>query len=116
MSWLRLMLVFAVAAVLAGCGPRAQSVKPPEVSAKEAVTKALEGIAQSGQGGSEIGTIMQDLDRMKATDPQLAEALIEDANQMMSMSNPAQIKAKAQEMLGKLGAGGGGGQQEGGEP
>ncbi len=111
MSWLRSMLVLAAVAVLVGCGPRAESVKAPEVSAKEAVTKALQNIAQTGQGGSEIGAIMQDLERMKATDPQLAETLIQDANQMMSLGNPAEVKAKAQEMLGKLGAGGGGSEQ-----
>ena len=105
MSWFR-FLVLPVGVVIVGCRPGAGSVTPPpEVSPAEAVRKALEQVAESGRGGSEIGAMMNDLEAMKATDPQTAEALIEDAKALMSISDSAAIKAKAKEMLGKLGSG-----------
>jgi hypothetical protein len=104
MSWFR-FLVLPVAVVIVGCRPGAESVTPPEVTPVDAVKKALEQVVESGRGGSEIGAMMNDLEAMKATDPQTAEALIEDAKALMSMSDSAAIKAKAKEMLGKLGSG-----------
>ena len=77
-----------------------------KVSPREAVKKALEGIVESGQGGSEIGAIMEDLKALSEEDAALAESLSADAQAMMGMGGD-QVKAKAQEMLDKLGGGGG---------
>jgi len=103
MSFLRLLVLLAVVAVVVGCGPSAESVTPPpERSPAETVKAVLEQAAETGQGGSALGEMMDALEKMKATDAEKAGALEEDANALMSMSDPAEIKAKAKEMLGKL--------------
>jgi hypothetical protein len=101
MFWIRVITLLGIVAVL-GCGSKGQKVTPPTVSPKDAVKKALEDIAQSGQGGSAVGAIMSDLEKLKATEQAVAEELIKDANVLMSTNGEDQIKAKAQEMLKKL--------------
>lgn len=102
------LLMLAATVVMFGCGPQAESVQEVKVSPRDAVKQALEGIAESGQGGSEIGAMMGELDKLAAEDAALAETLKADAEAMMmgGMSSD-QIKAKAKEMLGKLEGGGG---------
>ncbi len=103
-------VVLSVVLVLIGCGgPKSESVDAPKVSARDAIQKALEGIAASGQGGSEIGAMMGEIDKLAAEDAALAKDLKAGAQQLMSMSDSAKVKAKANEMLKKLGGGGGAG-------
>ena len=107
-KWMGFLILLAAVVMIAGCGgPEAQSVKPTEVTPRDAVRQTLEGIAESGQGGSQIGTLLSDIDKLAAEDSALAADLKADAEPMMmgAMSSDA-IKAKAQEMLGKLGGGG----------
>ena len=101
MSWIRVAILCGVAAIV-GCSDAGEQVKPPDTTAKDAVKKALEGVAKSGQGGSELGAMMNDLQKLKETDQAVAEELISDVTALMSEGNPDQIKAKAQEMLKKL--------------
>lgn len=103
MSFLRLLVLLAAVAVVVGCGPGVESVSPPpERSPEQIVKSALEHAAETGQAGSELGEMMAALGEMQATDAEKASALQEDAQALMSMSDPAAIKAKAKEMLGKL--------------
>jgi cellobiose-specific phosphotransferase system component IIA len=106
MAHRRFLLPLAVA-LLAGCSSRAPELRgtAQERAPEETVRSVLEGLAESGQSGSEIGQMMQALEKMKATDPAKAEALIEDANQIMKLSGPEAVKAKAKEMLAKLDGG-----------
>ena len=110
MSWLRMLVLLCVAA-LTGCfGDDTQQVKPPEVSPKDAVKAALEDVAESGQGGSALGGIMQELSKLEESDPQLAQELRKETQTMMSSSmSPDQVKQKAKEMIKKLEGGGSGG-------
>jgi hypothetical protein len=102
MSWIRVITLLGIVAVL-GCGSKGEKVTPPTVSAKDSVKKALEGLVESGRGGSEIGAIMRDLETLKATDAALAGELITDARGLMSTTlGRDEIKVKAQEMLKKL--------------
>jgi hypothetical protein len=103
-NWMGLLVLLATV-VMIGCGPKSETVTAPEVAPRDAVRQALEGLAESGQGGSEIGAIMADLDKLAAEDPALAESLKADANAMMTMSGE-QVQAKAKEMLKKLEGGG----------
>jgi hypothetical protein len=97
-------------AALIGCGDQSQDVKPPDVTAKERVKQALENVVETGQGGSEIGAIMNELEGLKESDPALAEELMEDAQSFMSTQlSSDQLKQKAKDMLKKLEAGGAGG-------
>jgi hypothetical protein len=107
MSWYRLVILVAIVAVV-GCD-KAQKVTPPSVSFKESAKKALEGIVETGEGGSEIGAIQQELAKLGQTDKALADELINDANDLMSMQlGPEERKAKAKEMIKKLDGLGGG--------
>jgi DNA-directed RNA polymerase subunit F len=90
------------AAPLLGCGTDAQQVTPPEVTAKESVIKALEGIVDSGQGGSELGAALQEVDKLHSVDPELTKEIVDELTKMMSSSSPTDIKAKAQELLEKV--------------
>lgn len=91
-------------ALLLGCGPKPQfEGGEQETNAEETVKSVLEQIAQTGQMGSDIGLMMQALEEMKATDSAKAEALLKDANDLMSTSGADAVKAKAKKMLEKLG-------------
>ena len=101
MSWLRTFVLVGFAAFI-GCGDVSQDVTPPDTTAKERVKAALENVVESGQGGSEIGAIMEELKGLKESDPALAEELTQDAQSFMSTSlSSDQIKQKAKDMLKK---------------
>ena len=103
----RRLAVFLLAGVL-GCGGsiREESVTPPSITPKEAIKSALEPVAQTGQVGSEIGAVMQQVEALKATDAATAEALEQDVRSLMSMGPGEEAKAKAKEILSKLEGGG----------
>jgi hypothetical protein len=106
MSWIRLVILFAMVALI-GCD-KGTKVTPPTTTAKESVKKALEGLVKSGQGGSEIGAIQQHLKKLQETDKALADELAKDAADLMSTKNSSDdIKTKAQAMIKKLDGGGG---------
>jgi hypothetical protein len=94
--------LFFAAAV--GCGAVTDDdpvdVTPP--STTEKLKASLNDVAQTGQMGSGMMTIEQEIEKLRATDAAKADALKADYEQLKTMNNPAQAKAKAQEMLGKL--------------
>jgi len=103
MNFSRFLVLLGVIAVV-GCGPSAQLTGSAQEETPTDIAKAtLEQIVESGQAGSEIGAMMVAFEEMRATDAATADALIEDGNAMMAMSSPDEIKAKAKEMLAKLG-------------
>ncbi len=103
MNLLRFLVLLGAVAVV-GCGPSAQlSGTAEEKAPSDIVKETLEQIAESGQSGSEVGAMMVALEEMRATDAATADALIEDGNALMATSDPEAVKAKAKEMLAKLG-------------
>ncbi len=89
--------------VLVGCGPRPQATgSAEETLPAQTVRTTLEQLAETGQIGSEVWIMMAALEEMKATDAAKAEALLKDADQLMSAPGPDAVKAKAKEMLAKL--------------
>ena len=102
---MRLVVPVFHAAVTGRRPPGGESVSAPEVAPRDAVRQVLEGIVESGQGGSEIGAVMTELDKLAAEDAALAEELKADAESMMTTMESGKIKAKAKEMLDKLGGG-----------
>jgi hypothetical protein len=92
-------------AMVVGCGPQSVPVEQPSQAQQEAVVRNLEMVAESGQLGSEMMEIQQSLEEMKATDSETATELLADLEEMESMTDPAGVKAKANEMLDKLGSG-----------
>jgi hypothetical protein len=107
MGKLKLVLMALLLGTL-GCGGevREEAVTPPSVTPKEAIKSALDQVVQTGQVGSEIGEVMQQIEALKATDAATATALENDARALMSMGSGEAAKTKAKEMLGKLGGGG----------
>ena len=99
MSWMKILVVFGIVAIV-GCS-QGEEFSNPEASAKDRVKQALEGIVESGQGGSEIGAIMEDIGELEKTDPELATQLGDDLTEMMA-SPGDQVKARAEAMLKKL--------------
>lgn len=103
-SWKCLVLLFSVA--LVGCGPSPELtgtvVEKPSI---EVIRTTLEQLAETGQMGSDIGLISGELEKMRATDAAKADELSKDLEALMSSSGPNATKAKAKEMLGKLGGG-----------
>jgi hypothetical protein len=102
--WASILLVFAL--VVVGCsqgtGPGPQKVQPVQVQPTDAIRSALESVGKTGQLGSEGLTIQENIEKLRASDPAKAEELAKDYEALQGMSDPAKVKAKAQEMLGKL--------------
>lgn len=95
--WLVLVL-----ALFVGCTGRGSSVPVEPPPASSAAKSALEGIAASGELGSATDEVKMQLEAMKETDPAKANELLADYNELVALSDPAAIKAKAKEMAGKL--------------
>lgn len=107
MSRLAVLLLLVVALGLAaGCGgstgPAPQKVQPVQVEPTEAIRSALQSIAQSGQVGSEGLTIQENIEKLRSTDAAKADVLAKDYQELQATTDPAKVKAKAAEMLGKL--------------
>jgi len=102
--WASVLLVFALAVIgcSGGTGPGPQKVQPVQVQPADAIRSALESVAQTGQLGSEGLTIQENIEKLRASDPAKAEELAKDYEALQGMSDPAKVRAKAQEMLGKL--------------
>jgi hypothetical protein len=106
MNWLKVLVMFAVLAAIHGCSDKSEAVVEKKYTPTESIRMALENVAKTGQSGSELGAMMGDIDKLKETNPQLGESLSADGMKMMSTSDPAQLKAMANDMLKKLDAAG----------
>ncbi len=103
MSWLKFVLLACFATAIIGCTDDTVEVTPPDTSAKESVRAALQNVADTGSGGSEVGAIMNELKKLEETDPELAKELSTDAAELMSTRNTSdQLKQKAKDMIKKL--------------
>ena len=79
----------------------AKSVKP--LAPQDEIRSALEHVAQTGEIDSGLVIVREKLEAMKETDAAKAGELLQDLSQLEKMTTqPAQAKAKAQEMLKKL--------------
>jgi len=103
MNWKSVLVLIGVAA-LAGC-EKGEKVTPVTVTGKEYVVQALEGLLKLGQPGSEIGMVVEELNKYKKANPSeaaLCDELIADTEGLMSGGSPEEFKAKVQAMLDKL--------------
>jgi hypothetical protein len=93
------ILAFLSVVAMLGCGgdkPIEVTPPPPPPAAENAKT-VLQEIAQTGQVGSGAMQLRENLEELNQP------ALLADMDALERMSDPDQIKAKASEMLGKLG-------------
>jgi len=104
-KWTLVVLCLVVSVVGCGDGVQTEAVTPPTVTPKDAIKASLSQVAETGQVGSEIGAVMQHISALKATDAALATTLEKDVNGLMSMGSGDAAKAKAKEIIGKLGGG-----------
>lgn len=103
MSLKRFVLAAVIGVATIGCGGVKETKVSIETTAIEAnVKKTLEEYAKTGQTGSSLTALESDINGIKATDSAKGNALMEDYNELLQADSPDKVKAKAQEMLGKL--------------
>ena len=103
MTFLRIVVLLSLVALL-GCQPESVSVDQPDaLPAAENAKAMLEGVAETGELGSGAMELRESLEEIKQTDAAKADPLLADLDALESLADPAAIKAKAKEMLDKLG-------------
>jgi len=98
------IVVVSLSLAVSGCGggPVDEKIAVP-VSAIEAnLRKALEGFEKSGELSSGIGSLETDINGIRASDSAKAETLLKLFRELQGLKKPADIKAKAKEMISKL--------------
>jgi hypothetical protein len=100
-------------AVLAGCGGDRDPLDPaasPELTPRDAIEKSLNRMLESGAPGSEIGAVLEGIEALRDSEPDLAATLNADADELvrlMSLEDSAGTEAKIDEMLTELESTGG---------
>ena len=101
LRFLLLTIIFGSVTTIIGCGDGhapSRSVEPPPPSAKA----TLQEIAASGNLSAKKVQLKEELEGMGESEPEKAEELLADYEQLTSLSGAAKIKAKAKEMADKL--------------
>ena len=98
-----LLLASMVAVAVVGCGGGGVAPEPEATETTQMIVPILDQIAQTGNledvGEELLSYVEEDL---METDPTKAESLMPDVKELLSMTSPAEIKAKAAEIKGKL--------------
>lgn len=99
MGLLRVLALLSVVAIV-GCGrgrePAPEVTPLEELPAAQSAKAILTEISESGQVGSGAMELRENLE-------ELNQGLVADLDALEAMSDPEKIKAKASEMLGKVG-------------
>jgi len=95
-------LVFAISLVL-GCGESSTEVPvdPPGLTVRDLIKQDLQMIIDNGQLGSEMMSIENNLEKLKAENSGKAEELQKDLDELEKASG-AKVKSIAQQMMNKL--------------
>lgn len=108
MKWITAALL-GLTVFTAGCGgstPPPSTTSPVEekiVGAKEDVKKMLQGIAESGSGGSGLMGVKESIEKaIRPSDAKLADDLMKDFDQLSQTQDPQKVKEIATRMAGKL--------------
>lgn len=102
MEYLGKVLCACAVCVLLGCGGAGSAPPPAASQAPSSAAKPyLEDLAQSGEVGSNVQSIREALEDLKATDPAKAEKLLSDLDELMKLP-PDQVKVKAKAMADEL--------------
>lgn len=104
MNTLRIMTLLSVAA-LVGCGSDIKSVPVQPAAAPPAAQSAkaiLTDFANTGEVGSSVEMLRQNLEQIKQTDAAKGDALLSDLKALEAETDKEKIKAKAKAMSDKL--------------
>jgi len=87
-----------------GCSGRSAPipVTPPQQTSAAAAKAALKEIADSGQVGSQLMTVRENVEKLKGSDPAKADALLKEVDELGAARTPDAVKAKAKAMMDKL--------------
>lgn len=98
------IVVVTMSLAVSGCGggPVDEKVTVQSSAIEANVRKTLEGFEKSGQTGSAMTALESDINGIKLSDSAKAEALTKLYRELQGLTKPADIKAKAKEMIGKL--------------
>ncbi len=105
MSFLRFMALVLVLGLLVGCSGQPGSISvtpPPQQAPADAAKAALKDMADSGQVGSGIMAVRENLEKLKSTDAAKGEALLKELDELSKLNQPDAVKAKAKAMMEKL--------------
>jgi len=106
MSFVRLKVIAVVALSLAvsGCGggPADTKVFVPASAISTNVKKTLEEYEKSGKTGSSITSLESDINGIASEDSSKGEVLKKLYRELVGLTKPEDIKAKAKEMISKL--------------
>ncbi|MFG0333873.1 MAG: hypothetical protein ACF8TS_10970 [Maioricimonas sp. JB049] len=94
--------LLAVALMMVGCTSSVPDNPVPVSQTGGNAKIVLQDIAESGQLGSDVMTLEEEFAKLKEEGAANADELLSDLDELKRMSNPAQIKKKAEEMAGKL--------------
>jgi hypothetical protein len=100
----KLWIALLLAAFVVGCGSDANDaeITVTPSPATDNIRAVLTDLAATGQMNSGVGSLSADIGALRDTDPAKADALQKDYDALTTLQNPAQIQAKAKEMLSKL--------------
>jgi hypothetical protein len=103
--WTALLLSLGLTTVVAGCGSTQQdvAVEPTKVPTPvENLRAALAELAATGEKTSGTELLKDDIAKLRGTEGVDADALQKDLDAILAAGSPAQVSAKAKEMLAKL--------------
>lgn len=99
----RFALISIIGVATLGCGGVVETKIKAEPNAIESsVRRTLEDYEKTGKLGSSLTSLESDINGIKSSDSTKGEALSKDYRELQQLKDPAKIKAKAKEMLGKL--------------
>lgn len=95
------ILSLGLVALLLGCGPGSTPVEVPQMSPAEEIRRDLQTIVETGQTGSEMVLIEQNIDKLQQADPDKAAQLSTEFQKLQGSNGP-QAQAQAKKMLEML--------------
>jgi|GEM_PF-2007871 len=98
------IVVVTMSLAVSGCGsgPVDEKITVQSSAIEASVRKTLEGFEKSGQLGSGMTALESDINGIKLSDSAKAETLTKMYRELQGLTKPADIKAKAKEMISKL--------------
>lgn len=101
LQWSLAMIVMASLGAVCGCGRQEKSIPVAVKSTADQARAILEQFAAAGETDSSIVTLRELIDAMASKDASKS-GLVSDCEALMSLQGKEQVKAKVEEMLGKL--------------